>query len=253
MCGGANALESIETDLPEKDAGERSAPIYERMKAQIRLKIETGEWPVNHRVPSENELVETLGVSRMTANRALRELAHEGVITRVQGKGSFVAPKKRSAPAFGVRNIADEILERGSIHRTKLILAQSETCGPELAAALELDVGAQSFHSVIVHHEDDVPIQLEDRFVNSGVAPHYLEQDFAATTPNAYLTSIAPIARTEQFIEAVLPQPWECKVLAIARTDPCILIRRRTWSQDRVVTSVRLLYPGSRYRLQSNF
>ena len=65
--------------------------------------------------------------------------------------------------------------------------------------------------------------------------------------------SIAPIAKTEQFIEAVLPQPWECKVLAIARSEPCILIRRRTWSNDLVVTSVRLLYPGSRYRLQSNF
>jgi GntR family histidine utilization transcriptional repressor len=236
-----------------KEAGNRGVPIYERMKTQIRAKIETGEWPVDHRIPSENELVETLGVSRMTANRALRELANEGVITRVQGRGSFVAAKKRSAPALGVRNIADEILERGSVHRMELILAQSETCGHELAAALELDVGAQSFHSVIVHHEDDVPIQLEDRFVNPAIAPDYLEQDFGLITPNAFLTSIAPIAKTEQFIEAVLPQPWECKVLAIARSEPCILIRRRTWSKDQVVTSVRLLYPGSRYRLQSDY
>lgn len=242
-----------EAVLLAKDAGDRGAPIYERMKTQIRAKIESGEWPVNHRIPSENELVDMLGVSRMTANRALRELANEGVITRVQGKGSFVAPKKRSAPALGVRNIADEILERGSVHSMELILAQSENCGHELAAALELDVGAPSFHSVMVHHEDDLPIQLEDRFVNPAVAPDYLQQDFSRMTPNAFLTRIAPIERTEQFIEAVLPQPWECKLLAIARSEPCILIRRRTWSNDRVVTSVRLLYPGSRYRLQSSF
>jgi GntR family histidine utilization transcriptional repressor len=247
------AILNEETGLLARDAKDRAAPIYERMKTEIRARIETGEWPVNHRIPSENELVDTLGVSRMTANRALRELANEGVITRVQGKGSFVAPKKRSALALGVRNIADEILERGAVHRMDLILAQAETCGHELAAALELDIGAQSFHSVIVHNEDDVPIQLEDRFVNPAVAPDYLKQDFSRTTPNAFLTSIAPIAKTEQFIEAVLPQPWECKLLAIARSEPCILIRRRTWSQDRVVTAVRLLYPGSRYRLQSNF
>jgi len=247
------AILNEETGLLARDAKDRAAPIYERMKTEIRARIETGEWPVNHRIPSENELVDTLGVSRMTANRALRELANEGVITRVQGKGSFVAPKKRSALALGVRNIADEILERGAVHRMDLILAQAETCGHELAAALELDIGAQSFHSVIVHNEDDVPIQLEDRFVNPAVAPDYLKQDFSRTTPNAFLTSIAPIAKTEQFIEAVLPQPWECKLLAIARSEPCILIRRRTWSQDRVVTTVRLLYPGSRYRLQSNF
>ena len=122
-----------------------------------------------------------------------------------------------------------------------------------LLSALEIEAGQQSFHSVMVHHEDDVPIQLEDRFVNPVVAPDYLRQDFSRTTPNAFLTSIAPIDRTEQFIEAVLPQPWECKLLAIARSEPCILIRRRTWSRARVVTSVRLLYPGSRYRLQSNF
>ena len=239
--------------LPGKDESVRGVPIYERMKVQIREKIDSGEWPVSHRIPSENELVDSLGVSRMTANRALRELAAEGVIVRVQGKGSFVAPKKRSAPALGVRNIADEILERGSIHRIELVLAQAETCGHELAAALEIEAGQQSFHSVMVHHEDDVPIQLEDRFVNPVVAPDYLRQDFSRTTPNAFLTSIAPIDRTEQFIEAVLPQPWECKLLAIARSEPCILIRRRTWSRARVVTSVRLLYPGSRYRLQSNF
>ena len=58
--------------LPGKDEGVRGVPIYERMKVQIREKIDSGEWPVSHRIPSENELVDSLGVSRMTANRALR-------------------------------------------------------------------------------------------------------------------------------------------------------------------------------------
>ncbi|MDH7803655.1 MULTISPECIES: histidine utilization repressor [unclassified Rhizobium] len=228
-----------------------SLPLYERVKTQIKEKIASGEWPLHHRVPSENEMVETLGVSRMTANRALRELATEGVIVRVQGRGSFVALKKRSAGMMGVRNIADEIKERGSSHLPNLILAQTEVCGPELAAALEIEVGSKIFHSIIVHHEDDVPIQLEDRFVNAEVAPEYLRQDFSSLTPNAYLTAVAPISRTEQFIEAAAPQPWECKLLAIGRHEPCLQVRRRTWSSSHAVTSVRLLYPGTRYRLES--
>ncbi|EHS51367.1 transcriptional regulator, GntR family with UTRA sensor domain-containing protein [Rhizobium sp. PDO1-076] len=230
----------------------RDIPLYERLKADIKKRIETGEWPPHHRVPSENEIADTLNVSRMTANRALRELASEGVIVRVQGRGSFVATKKRSAPFMGVRNIADEITERGAIHTAEVILAQTEVCGHELAEAMNIEVGLSAFHSVILHHEDEVPIQLEDRFVNPAVAPDYLGQDFRATTPNAYLTRIAPISHTEQFVEAVLPQPWECKHLSIARSEPCLLIRRRTWSADRIVTSVRLLYPGSRYRLESS-
>lgn len=230
----------------------REMPLYERLKADIKQRIETGEWPAHHRVPSENEISETMSVSRMTANRALRELASEGVIVRVKGSGSFVASKKRSAPFMGVRNIADEINERGSLHTPEVILAQTEICGHDLAEALEMKVGQPAFHSVILHHEDDLPIQLEDRFVNPSVAPDYLAQDFTRITPNAYLTSIAPISHTEQFVEAVLPQPWECKHLAIVRSEPCLLIRRRTWSSGRIVTSVRLLYPGSRYRLESS-
>lgn len=241
---------AIANDLSSKDSRPR-LPLYERVKSEIKTKIETGEWPTNHRLPSENEMVETLGISRMTANRALRELATEGVIIRVQGRGSFVGSGKRSARTLGVRNIAEEIRERGATHRSELVLAQTEICGHDLAASLEVEVGSKAFHTVIVHHEDDVPIQLEDRFVNARVAPDYLKQDFAELTPNAYLTSIAPISRTEQFIESVLPQPWECKLLAIARHEPCLLVRRRTWSSTQAVTSVRLLYPGTRYRLES--
>lgn len=232
--------------------GPRDMPLYERLKSDIKRRIEAGEWPAHHRVPSENEIAETLNVSRMTANRALRELASEGVIVRVQGSGSFVASRKRSAPFMGVRNIADEIKERGSVHTPKIILTQTEICGHELAEALEMEVGQPAFHTVILHHEDDLPIQLEDRFVNPAVAPDYLAQNFQAITPNAYLTAVAPITHTEQFVEAVLPHAWECKHLAIVRSEPCLLIRRRTWSSGKIVTSVRLLYPGSRYRLESH-
>ncbi|MFN7089611.1 MAG: histidine utilization repressor [Allorhizobium sp.] len=231
----------------------QDTPLYEQMKAEIKARIERGEWPINYRIPSENELVEMLGVSRMTAHRALRELASEGVIVRVQGRGSFVAPKKRRANVSDVRNIAEEIAERGGQHSVEIVLMQVEVCDHDLADRLEVEAGTSAFHSVIVHKEDDLPIQLEDRFVHAELAPAYLDQDFRTITPNAYLSGIAPISRAEQFVEAVLPQPWECRLLAIARSEPCLLVRRRTWSGDRLVTSVRLLYPGSRYSLESSY
>ncbi len=244
--GGAGTV----LTLPEEPAG---VPLYERLKVAIHRRIASGAWPADHRLPSENELVETFGVSRMTAHRALRELAADGSIVRIKGRGSFVAPHKRSATVMGVRNIADEIAERGSVHSMIHVLAQAETAGPDLAEALQTELRAPVFHSVIVHVEDDVPIQLEDRYVNPAIAPNYLDEDFSQRTPNAYLTAIAPISRTEQFVEAVLPQAWECRLMAIARGEPCLMVRRRTWSGGAVVTSVRLLYPGSRYRLESAF
>lgn len=229
-----------------------SPPLYARLKHFVRSRVETGEWTTGQRVPSENELVEMLGVSRMTANRALRELAAEGLVVRVRGKGSFVAVQKRSSQFQSVPNIADEIGARGGSHLASIIVLQAETCGPELADQLDLGLGGQAFHSIIVHSEDDLPIQIEDRFVNPASAPDYLDQDFRGLTPNAYLSAVAPIVRAEQQIEAVIASPWECKLLAIARTEPCLLVRRRTFSKTRVVSAVRLVYPGSRYRLESS-
>lgn len=225
-------------------------PRYEAVKQFIRTRIDSGEWPAHHRIPSENEIVADLGVSRMTANRALRELATEGAITRVQGVGSFVAAHKGSTALLEVRNIADEIRERGHAHTSRMTLMQEEVAPSEIGYALGLATGARVFHSIMVHSENGLPIQIEDRFVNPAICPKYMEQDFRDMTPNAYLTAVAPITRTEQIVEAVSPQPWECKLLGIDRNEPCLMIRRRTWSDTTNVTTARLLYPGTRYRLE---
>lgn len=127
---------------------------------------------------------------------------------------------------------------------------EEEQASPEIAEALGLTTKARVFHSIIVHAENDVPIQIEDRFVNPAICPNYLEQDFASMTPNVYLTLVAPITRTEQIVEAVQPKPWECKLLSISRGEPCLMIRRRTWSETANVTVARLVYPGTRYRLE---
>ena len=131
-----------------------------------------------------------------------------------------------------------------------VVLAQ-ETAAPDVADALGLPIGAPVFHSLIVHSENGVPVQIEDRFVNPEAAPGYLDQDFTVQTPNAYLTAEAPLSGSEHIVEAAMPQPWECKLLVILRTEPCLLIRRRTWSSKSVVSFARLVYPGNRYRLES--
>jgi GntR family histidine utilization transcriptional repressor len=95
-----------------------------------------------------------------------------------------------------------------------------------------LPIGAPVFHSLIVHSENGVPVQIEDRFVNPSAAPDYLEQDFTLT-PNAYLTATAPLSGSEHVVEAAMPQAWECKLLTILKSEPCLLIRRRTWSETR--------------------
>ncbi|MBY5324746.1 histidine utilization repressor [Rhizobium leguminosarum] len=237
----------MKRELAEND----STPLYAGVKQVILDRIQSGEWPPKYRVPSENELVVELGVSKMTANRALRELANEGELIRIQGVGSFVAERKGYSALFEVRNIAEEIAERGHVHEAAVVVLAQETASPEVADALELPIGAAVFHSLIVHSENGVPVQIEDRFVHPEAAPEYLVQDFSTLTPNAYLTAAAPLSGSEHVVEAAMPQAWECKLLTIMKTEPCLTIRRRTWSAKQVVSTARLVYPGHRYRLEA--
>ncbi|QEZ45798.1 histidine utilization repressor [Cupriavidus oxalaticus] len=229
------------------------APLYARVKQHISSRIADGSWPPHHRVPSEAELVEALGVSRMTVHRALRELTAEGMLVRLQGVGTFVAEPKLRTALYAVNNIADDIAARGHRHHARVVSVQEERAGAAQAAALDVPLEQRVFHSVIVHYEDDVAIQLEDRYVNAAVAPDYLEQDFTRETPYQYLTRVAPLTEGEHVVEAVLAHAEECGLLDIDTGEPCLLIRRRTWSAGRVVTSVRLVHPGSLHRLEGRF
>lgn len=233
--------------------GQGPAPLYAQVKQMIIGQIEKGSWQPHHRVPSESELVSQLGFSRMTINRALRELTAEGLLVRMQGVGTFVAePKSRSA-LFEVNNIADEIAARGHQHSCQVITLIEEAAGSERALALDIREGQRVYHSLIVHYENAVPVQIEDRYVNAQIAPDYLNQDFTVQTPYAYLSQVAPLTEGEHIVEAILADPQECSLLQIERGEPCLLIRRRTWSGRSPVTSARLIHPGSRHRLEGRF
>jgi GntR family histidine utilization transcriptional repressor len=232
---------------------EGPAPLYQRVKQLIVQNVASGAWGPDHKIPSENELVRDLGISRMTVHRALRELTSEGMLVRVHGVGTFVAGAKPQAPLMEIRSIADEIRERGHEHRAEVIWHQVEEAPADVASQFSVMPGTQLYHTVLTNLENEVPIQLEDRWVNPAAVPRYLEIDPARVTPHHYLMQQAPLSEGEHIIEAVLAEPWERKHLQIDKTEPCLLIRRRTWSNGQIISAARLLYPGARYRLGGRF
>lgn len=189
----------------------------------------------------------------MTINRALRELTDEGLLVRLQGVGTFVAEPKGQSALFEVRSIADEIVSRRHQHRCEVLLLEETEADLIQAEALTVAEGTRIFHSRMVHFENEVPVQIEDRCVNAAVVPDYLLQDYTTTTPHDYLSLIAPLTEGEHIVEAVQATSEECALLRILPHDPCLLIRRRTWSTTHIVSHARLLFPGARYRLQGHF
>ncbi len=222
-------------------------PLYRQVKRHILERIESRALGEGAQVPSENELTRELGVSRMTAHRALRELTAEGVLHRVKGAGSFVAPARPESALFEVRSIAEEIAARGGRHSAEVLALEPVRASGEEAAAFSLRPGSRLFRSLILHREDGSPIQLEDRLVTPAFAPAYLRQDFTLTTPNKYLMGLRAPDEVEHLVEAVLPDRRQQKLLGVAADEPCLLMTRRTWCRGQVVSRALLL--GRRYRL----
>jgi GntR family histidine utilization transcriptional repressor len=226
-----------------------TAPRYQQIKSFILDRVRSGEWSPDDRVPSENELVKMTGHSRVTVGRALRELADAGLLKRVQGVGTFVAGGPPQSALLELRDIAEEIAERAHAHATRVEILERRAADAALALAFGLPEGSPLFHSRMVHLENGVPVQLEDRFVNPLIAPDYLAQDFTRTTPYAHLMAAAPAERVEHVVEAIRPDAAAIAALDIAADEPCLLIHRRTWSRRMVATRAWLTHPGSRYRL----
>ncbi|WIO74645.1 histidine utilization repressor [Porticoccaceae bacterium LTM1] len=230
-----------------------AVPLYQLIQDSIIQKIRSGEWGKGEKVPSENTLVEDLGVSRMTINRALRELTQRGYLERVHGVGTFVAEPPRHASLIEIQDIADEIRAQGKNHHADIWHIQAEQAHGDVAERMEVKPGTEVFHIVMLHFQNDVPIQLEERWVNPSMAPEFLTADFSATTPTQYLINLYRPDEMEHIVRAILPDEEMQEMLAIPSTEPCLRLSRRTWKNGAVVTLADFTYPSTRYDLGARY
>ncbi len=228
-------------------------PLYEKVKGLILQNISQGTWPPNHKLPSEHEFVASMGVSRMTVHRALRELTAAGFLKRLQGVGTFVRQPELRSDLLKINNIASEIEGRCNRHTSKMLTLESVLASFELAQEFELAGRRKVFHSVVVHFENDVPVQLEERFVNPELIPDYGVQDFTVRTTFDYLTQVTPVTELEHVISAIPADRKAADILQVPVGAACLLLRRRTWSGVKVATVNQLTYVGSRYSLGTRY
>ena len=228
-------------------------PRYKQLKDLIIARISSGDLKPLDRVPSENELVDSTGVSRMTANRALRELTSEGYVRRVAGVGTFVADAMAASNLLEVKDIASEVGERGHRHSAKVLRCVAIPATHDVATALNCREGSLVPNVILVHFENGIPIQLEDRFASETFAPDFCRQDFSTITPSAYLSAIAPLQEAEHVVRAVMPEVDVRDKLQMQAHQPCLLVIRRTWASGAPVTYTRLYHPADRYELTGHY
>lgn len=230
-----------------------NSPLYVQIRQFIANNIESGVWPVGHKITTELELTTQFNVSRMTVNKAIRDLVAEGKLVRKPRLGTFVCQQneKAESPLLDIRNIAEEVSSRGQIYHNQVIKQIAIKADESVAIKLGTRLGSEVYYSEIIHFADNNPIQLEVRWVNASYAPDYIKQNFSKLTPNQYLSNSCPLSAIEHTVEAIVPRTHIKTALLLANNEPCLLLNRRTWSGDKLVSSALLYHPGSKYKLTS--
>lgn len=230
-----------------------AGPVYDQIRRAIRDLIVAGEWPPGTSVPPEHALMEQLGASRMTVHRALVQLAREGLITRRRRSGTVVASPTASHAMFDILSIPDEVGRLGQAYSYELLARSDGRPSSELVQRFGLKRSDRVAHLVTLHRADGRPHVLEERIIHLATVPAAATEDFAETPPGDWLLRNSLWSQAEHALSAVGGTPGQAALLDIEAGDPCLLVERRTWNQERPVTAVHLLYPGPRHRFVGRF
>ncbi|MEP1209029.1 MAG: GntR family transcriptional regulator [Rhizobiaceae bacterium] len=220
---------------------------FRDVKADILSKITSGVWGPGSLVPNEIELAETYGCARATVNRAMRELADEGIVERRRKVGTRVRMAPIRQARFDIPIVRKEIEEQGATYRYSLVSSEVAVAPGWLGARLQLERGGEVLHLICMHYADGNPYQHEDRWINLAALPQAREADFSASGPNEWLVSTIPFSDAEISFSAELADETLADYLGCAIGDPLFTTERSTWWESRAITYVRLSFrPGHR-------
>lgn len=231
----------------------KQLPQYRQIRNGLVSRIRSGELQPGDRVESENVLGALHNVSRLTVQRAIRELVSEGMLRRVQGSGTFVSSAAPGFPLVEVRDLVEEIRNRGGAPHSEVLVQRRATASAEDAALMEVPPGTPLFHASLLISSGGVPVALEDRQALPEIYPDFLEQDFSRTSVFSYFASRSVLEDIENVVRAILPDRRVAQYLEVGEQEPCILVQRRNWYRGRCVTLTRVTYAGTRQALGSRY
>jgi GntR family histidine utilization transcriptional repressor len=228
-------------------------PLYRQIRRAIARKITHREWRPGHRIPFENELTASLGVSRMTVNRAIDALAAEGLIVRRRKAGSFVAEQQTLDAPLTILSAEAEARAAGAEYVYERLSRTVEATPRELVETGAFPHGASLVRIRARHLADGRPMMAELRWINLDVVPAAAGEPFETIAPGAWLLDHMPWSDAEHVITATAADDEIAEQLATRPGAACLRIQRRTWSGDANVTLVQLTYPGESKRLVGRF
>lgn len=212
---------------------------------EVRRRIVEREWRQGDRIPDEADLALEFGVARATANKALQLLADEGLLDRRRRAGTHVAVNPIRKAVLSIPIVREQIESAGMAYSHRVVAQRISPLPKDIAAQMDLPVGAPLIHIRTVHFGDDRPFQTEDRWINPAAVPEITGVDFRKINANEWLVRNAPYTQATLQFSAENASVRDARLLDTKPGQALLVLRRTTWNDLGTITVVRLAFhPG---------
>ncbi len=229
-------------------------PLYHQIYLILREQIRAGAFEAKARLPTEAEISAEYSVSRITAKRALDELAVDGLVVRRRGRGTSVVSSVVSEPVeANINGLIENLLMVGLETKVDILQFDYIAAPSVVRSALKLGGGAQVQRAVRVRRYRGVPLSYSTSFVPAAIGRSYTARDLARKPLLALLEKAGClIGSADQTVSAVLAEPAIAKALEVPVGSPLLSVVRTVYDQrGRAVEHIAILYRPDRYQYRT--
>jgi len=239
-----NQIITLSKDLP--------IPLYHQLKTLLLEQIRAGEMKPNDRLPAEDELAATHGVSKATVRQALNELAIAGVLRREQGRGTFVAEPKLAQGPREMTSFTDEMRSRGLHPTSKVLMQDVIKAEADVAEKLRIAEGSQVMRLKRLRLADGEPMGIQTAYLSLALAPQLAQEDFTDSSLYEVLDrkyGLWPARAQETYVAALLER-GDAKLLKVAAATPALSAERVSYlTSGQPLELTYSIMRGDRYKI----
>ncbi len=215
---------------------------YRDIKRIVLERIQNRTWPPDGMLPSEVDLAEEFHSTRTTVNRALRELADEGIIERKRKAGTRVLQSPQRRAEFAIPLVRDEVSAMGADYRYSLVERTQMPAPDWLSSKLELASGQDVLHVRCMHYADAEAFQYEDRWIILTSIPEAQHAGFDTISPSEWLVRTVPFTDLRLTFMATKADQVIADFLGATIGDAVFTAERTTWQGTTPITLARMYF-----------
>jgi len=231
-------------------------PLYAQLEDLLRTSIMNGEWQANHAIPSENELSKRYGLSRMTVRSVITMLVKEGLLYRVQGKGTFVAEPKIATRSPAYMGVREQLEQMGYEIKTRLVRFEKVPASNNIAAALGIAPGDMVTFIERIRSTRGVPISLHRSYIPVALCPNLEEADLEGEQLCVIIErqfGYKPASVSES-LESVPASAEEAELMQIDRGYPILMLEDVNKAADGTIFEyTKVLFRGDKVKLHFEY